>query len=182
MTLGAPVPRLNWVRDRKEARPKTGVDRDSWNEIANYQDDLFDLFDDRHDATTGDHDTPEVAQGEGFIEGTTGYAFVDPTCIITTTFTLQRSQGIIASIAKQSQGRYRVTLSKNLVQPYFPVVRAFTLTAAESVPGGCSALGNSVPQPFVTIISATQFDVTLKNIAGTEVGRDSTLWIHGESA
>ena len=182
MTLGAPIPRLNWVRDQKEARPKTGVDRDTWNEIANYQDDLFDLFDDRHDATTGDHDTPEVAQGEGYIQGTTGYAFADPLCVITTTFTLQRSQGIIASIAKQSQGRYRVTLSKSLVQPYFPVVRAFTLTVAESVPGGCSALGNSVPQPFVTIISATQFDVTLKNVAGTEVGRDSTLWIHGESA
>ena len=182
MTLGAPISRLNWIRDRKAPRPKTGVDRDTWNEVANYEDDLFDLFDDRHDAATGDHDTPEVAQGEGYVLGTTLYTGGDPVCVITTSFTLARSQGIISSIAKQSQGRYRVTLSKTLVQPYFPVVRAVFFTGVEALPGTCTSLGQAMHQPQITIISGTQFDVTLKNDSGTELGRDSVIWVHGESA
>lgn len=181
MGLPANIPRLNWIRDKKAPRPKTGVDRDTWNEIANYQDDLFDLLTEGH-TTAGEHDDPAVAKAEGYVLGTTAYAFVDPNCIITTTFTLARSQGTISSIAKQSQGRYRVTLSTALVQPYFPVVRAVFRTTIDVVPGGCVDLGQAMHQPEITIISGTQFDVTLRNVGGTELGRDTVLWVHGETA
>lgn len=181
MTLGAPIPRLNWFRDKKAPRPQTGVDRDTWNEVANFQDDLFDLFNEGHTAT-GEHDDPAVAKAEGYVLGTTAYAFVDPVCVITTTFTLARSQGSISSIAKQSQGRYRVTLSTALTTPYLPVVRAVLFTGTEVIPPGCTSLGQAMHQPEITIVSTTTFDVTLKNVSGTEVGRDSVLWVHGATA